>query len=190
MVEAKIKFKRQAGDLEYKEKAVKAQINDIYQELEQIVQEKQKEIEKNLLKYDQSTQALLQSIPGLGPITAASLISEVTDINKFKEPKHLVAFCGIDPRVHESGESIKGKGYITKRGNKILRTILYNAVSVAVLHSNVFQDFFQKKRSEGKPYRVALIATMRKMVHVIHAVWTNNRPFIDKRNLVNPQLGA
>jgi len=43
----------------------------------------------------------------------------------------------------------------------------------------MFQRFFQKKRSEGKPYRVALVATMRKMAHVIHAVWTNNTPYQD-----------
>jgi len=56
---------------------------------------------------------------------------------------------------------------------------LYNAASVAVLRPNLFQRFFQKKRSEGKQYRVALVATMNKMTHVIHSVWTNHQPFVD-----------
>lgn len=99
------------------------------------------------------------------------------DINRFKKPEQLVAYAGLDPRVFESGESVRGKGYITKRGNKILRTRLYNAASVAVLHDNMFKTFFQKKRSEGKPYKVALVAAMRKMTHVIHAVWTRGTPF-------------
>ncbi|MDP2691084.1 MAG: IS110 family transposase, partial [bacterium] len=43
---------------------------------------------------------------------------------------------------------------------------------------NLFHEFFQKKRSEGKPYRVALCAVMRKMVHVIYAVWTRGTPFV------------
>jgi hypothetical protein len=58
---------------------------------------------------------------------------------------------------------------------------LYNAASVAVLHDNLFRDYFQRKKSEGKPYRVALVATMNKMTHVIHSVWTSGRPFEDQR---------
>jgi len=52
-------------------------------------------------------------------------------------------------------------------------------VPVVVLHSNLFQRFLQKKRAEGKPYKVALIAAMHKMVHVIHSVWINSKPFVD-----------
>jgi len=176
----KNRLKRQKEDIAYKEKAVQAKINNIYQELYLLLDQKQKQIEKELKKYDQPIQKLLQSIPGIGPVTAASFVSEVGDIRKFECPKRLVAYCGIDPRVHESGTSIKGKGYITKRGSKILRTILFNAASVAVLHDNMFRYYFQKKISEGKPYRVALIATMRKMLHVIHAVWSRGAPFVNK----------
>jgi len=50
---------------------------------------------------------------------------------------------------------------------------------VAVLHPNLFQNFFQKKRDEGKPYKVALVATMHKMVNVIYSDWINNKPFVD-----------
>ena len=181
----KIQIHRQGQDIKLKQIAIKAKINSIYQEMERMIDKKIKNIEKQLKGYDQATQTLLQTIPGVGPITAASFVSEITDIKRFKYPKHLTAYTGIDPRVHESGTSIKGYGYISKRGNKILRTILYNAASVAVLHDNQFQRFFQKKRSEGKAYRVALIATMRKMVHVIHAVWTNNTPYQDDYHQCN-----
>ena len=47
-------------------------------------------------------------------------------------------------------------------------------------HRTYNKIFFDKKRSEGKPYRVALIAVMRKMVHVVYSVWTNNMPFEEK----------
>lgn len=179
----KIQLKRQDQDIKLKEQALKAKLNPIYAKLEQQVETQIKKIENQLKQFDQPTQRLLETIPGVGPITAASFISEITDINKFKHPQYLTAYIGIDPRVHQSGTSIKGKGYITKRGNKILRTILFNAASVAVLHPNMFQRFFQKKRSEGKPYRVALVATMRKMAHIIHAVWTNNTPYRDDYHL-------
>jgi transposase len=177
LVSAKLKIDRQQADIRHKEKCLKQNINPIYQELARILKEKIAEIEKDLKLYRPGEQKLLQSIPGVGPITAASFISEVGDISRFKKPEQLVAYAGIDPRVFESGESVRGKGYISKRGNKILRIRLYNAASAAVLRDNMFKTFFQKKRSEGKPYKVALVAAMRKMAHVIHAVWTRGTPF-------------
>lgn len=173
------KNKRQQEDINYKEDCLKTKFNPIYQEIGSILSQKIKGLEKELKTFNKPEQKLLQTIPGVGPITAVSFIAEINDIKRFKYSKQLVAFVGLDSRVHQSGTSIRGKGYISKRGNKILRTRLYNAASVAVLHPNLFRTFFQKKRGEGKPYKVAMVATMHKMVNVIHSVWTNNQPFVD-----------
>lgn len=173
------KNKRQREDVKYKEDCLKIKLNPVYQEIQSVLSQKIKELEKQLKGFRKDEQKLLQTIPGVGPITAVSFIAEVRDIGRFKQSKQLTAYIGLDSRVHQSGTSVHGKGYISKRGNKILRTRLYNAASVAVLHPNLFQRFFQKKRSEGKPYKVALVAAMHKMVHVIHSVWTHNRPFVD-----------
>jgi len=74
-------------------------------------------------------------IPGIGALSAAALAAYVGDINRFSSPEKLVAYVGayvgIDCRVHESGASIHGKGYITKRGNTYLRHILFNAAFIA-----------------------------------------------------------
>lgn len=176
-----LKVKRQQADVEYKEDCLKVKIDSVYAELGETLREKAKELEKQLRGFRKEEQKLLQTIPGVGPITAVSFIAEVADIRRFSRAKKLVAFIGLDSRVHQSGTSIHGKGYISKRGNKILRTRLYNAASVAVLHDNQFKIFFQKKRSEGKPYRVALVATMNKMARVIHAVWTSQTPYREQR---------
>lgn len=173
------KNKRQQEDVHYKEDCLKIKFNSVYQEIGAILSQKIKELEKQLKTFRPKEQKLLQTIPGIGPITAMSFIAEIWNIKRFKQSKQLVAFVGLDSRVHQSGTSVRGKGYISKRGNKILRTRLYNAASVAVLHPNLFQRFFQKKRGEGKPYKVALVATMHKMTNVIHSVWTNNTPFTD-----------
>ena len=178
LVFSKLKFTRQQDDIRLKEKCLKQSISSVYTEIINVLEEKINLLKADLRLYRPKEQYLLESIPGIGPITAASFISEVGDINRFKKPEQLVAYAGIDPRVHQSGISVNGKGYISKRGNKILRTRLFNAASVAVLHDNLFKTFFQKKRAEGKPYRVALVATMRKMTHVIHAVWTRGTPFV------------
>lgn len=176
-----LKVKRQQEDVEYKEDCLKVKIWSVYDEIRIMLREKAKELEKELKKFRPEEQKLLQSIPGVGPLTAVSFISEIVKIERFEKAKRLAAFIGLDSRVHQSGTSVNGKGYISKRGSKILRTRLYNAASVAVLHDNLFRDFFRKKRSEGKPYRVALVAVMNKMAHVIHSVWTSGRPFEDQR---------
>ncbi len=157
-------------------------ISTLNQELYDFLNQKIKGLDVILRQYESKTQKLLQTIPGVGPQTAVTFLSEVGDINRFPDAQKLTAWVGLDPRVHQSGTSINGKGYITKRGNKLLRTRLFNASSVAVIHPpNIFYDFFQKKLSEGKPYRVALCAVMRKMVHVIHAVWSRKTPFIKEK---------
>ena len=162
-----------------RERYLNVKITALDKDLYDFLDERIKTLDAELRTYESSTQKLLQSIPGVGPQTAVTCLSEVGDIRRFPDGQKLTAWVGLDPRVHQSGTSINGKGYITKRGNKLLRTRLFNAASVAVLHENMFQKFFLQKRSEGKAYRVALCAVMRKMVHVIHAVWTRGTPFIN-----------
>ncbi len=172
---------RKQDCVKYKEENLGVTISKSNARLIKVVDLEIKQLEKELKEFRKDEQELLQSIFGVGPITAVSFISEINDVSRFSHPKKMVAYIGLDSRVHLSGTSIHGKGYISKRGNKILRTRLYNACSVAVLHDNVFRDFFQSKRSESKPYKVALCATMNKMAHVIYAVWKSGVPFEDKR---------
>jgi transposase len=173
----KRKVKRKQTDIQYKEAIINTPITNVNQEITDLLKEKMQEIDKQLKHHRKEEQTLLQSIPGLGPATATTLIAEITDIHRFPSPKQFTAFLGLDPRTHQSGTSINGKGYITKRGNKILRTLFYNCTSVAIQRPNIFQDFYQKKVSEGKPKMVALIATTHKMTKVAYAVWKTNIPF-------------
>jgi len=169
------------ADVQEREKYLNISITSVNQDLYDFLDNKIKLLDIVLRKYESKTQKLLQTIPGVGPQTAVTCVSEIGDINRFPDAQKLTAWLGLDPRVHQSGTSINGKGYITKRGNKLLRTRLFNAASVAVVHPpNIFYEFHQKKLSEGKPYRVALCAVMHKMVHVIHAVWRNEAPFVNK----------
>lgn len=164
-----------------REDYLKTSITPLNKELYSFLNQKIKNLDAELRRYNAKTQKLLQTIPGIGPQTAVTFLSEVGDITRFPSSQKLTAWIGLDPRVHQSGTSIKGKEYISKRGNKLLRTRLFNAASVAVIHPpNIFADFFRKKRAEGKSYRVALIATMHKMVHVVYAVWTKNTPFVNQ----------
>jgi transposase len=104
----------------------------------------------------------------------------VGDIDRFSSPRKLVAYCGMACRVHESGTSIKGKGFLTKRGHAPLRKVLFNAAFIATRHNPECKAFFEKKRKEGKHYFVALCAVERKLIHQVYAVWKRGTPYEKK----------
>lgn len=134
-------------------------------------------IEAHFLTYAPATQYLLRSIPGIGPISAASLVAHVGDIHRFSSPEKFVAYVGLDCRVHQSGSSIKGRGSISKRGNRQLRTVLFNAAFIARQANPDLKVYFDKKVAEGKHYLSATTAVERKLLHLIFAVWTRGTPF-------------
>lgn len=181
LAQLKRTLQERQNNIIYKEACIGQAVYSVNYQIYSLVKQKMKDIEKELKIYRKEEQTLLQSIPGIGPLTAAAFIAEVQEIKRFKKPRKLIGFIGTDPIVTQSGSSIDRYRRISKRGNKILRTRLYNAASVAILHNNQFRDYFQKKKSQGKPYRVALVATMNKMARVIHAVWTRGTPYVEKR---------
>jgi len=69
---------------------------------------------------------LLKTIPGIGNKLAAALIAEIGDAEQFENPKQLVAYAGLDPSVHSSGQFVTSSTRITKRGSKRLRRALYS----------------------------------------------------------------
>lgn len=142
------------------------------------VQEQITAVEKQLSTYAPDTQKLLRTIPGIGPVAAATLVAMVGDISRFPNRDTLVAFVGIDPRVHDSGTSIHGKRYITKRGNKTLRHVLHQCAFVAAQRDPVFTRYYRKKKAEGKHHMAIIIALERKLCARIFAVWTRGTPFV------------
>lgn len=124
---------------------------------------------------------IIQSIPGIGETIAATIISEIGEIERFNHPKKLVAFAGVDPSVHSSGKFTATINRITKRGSSRLRHALYLAVlcSLRKTGSKRLQTFYKAKREEGKAHKVALVACINKMVHWIYAVLNNHEPFVD-----------
>ena len=160
-----------------REKAAGVTFNDTFTGTLKLLKYEMKEIEKQFSKYAAGTQKLLRSIPGVGVVTAAALVAYIGDINRFSSPEKLVAYIGLDCRVHESGTSIHGKGYITKRGNRYLRYMLFNAAFIARRKNPDLKNYHEKKMSEGKHYFSALCAVERKLVHLIYAVWKRGTPY-------------
>jgi transposase len=122
---------------------------------------------------------ILTSIPGVGTKIAATLISEIGDITQFSHPKKLVAYAGIDPRVFQSGKFTATINRITKRGSTKLRQTLYTAVQCGLTNNrNVkIREYYDKKRSEGKPHKVAIIACANKLLHWIYAILKHKQKY-------------
>lgn len=116
------------------------------------------------------------SIPGIGEITCASIISEFGDISKFSSPNQMLSFAGLEPSVIESG-TMSSKGKMVKRGSGHLRYNLMNAAMMVITHSHTFYDYYYKKRTEGKCHRVALSHVCKKLVRVIYTLKTKNVQF-------------
>ena len=124
---------------------------------------------------------IIQSIPGIGEKIAATIISEIGEIDRFNHPKKLVAFAGVDPSVHSSGKFTATINRITKRGSSRLRHALYMAVLCGIRGSRnkKLKEFYDRKREEGKPFKVAMIACINKLIHWIYALLKRKETFLD-----------
>lgn len=162
---------------EYKQQATNMPLYESFTTVVQTCSNEIVKLDKKMSTYAKPTQQLLQSIPGIGKTSASALVAHIGDITRFSSPEKLTAYIGMDCRVHESGTSIHGKGYISKRGNKYLRSLLFNAAFIARQHNPDLKRFFELKVGEGKHYFVALCAVERKLIHLIYAVWKRGTPF-------------
>lgn len=119
----------------------------------------------------------LLSIPGLGIISAASLVAEIGDINKFASPKKLVAHLGVCPKETQSGKYRNPNPRMSKMGNARLRAVLYRVCISAVRCNPIIKKFYLRLLDKGKAKRLALCACMRKMIHLFWAIWRYQRTF-------------
>ena len=132
---------------------------------------------------DQQLLDLLRSIPGIGQMLAPIFVGEIGSIDRFADPKKLTAFAGLDPRVKQSGISLKSNTHITKRGSPFLRRAAFIAASVAQRHDLEMKSYYVKKRSEGKRYREATVANARHILNRIYAVWKRGTPYVKKQEM-------
>ncbi len=122
----------------------------------------------------------LQSIPGVGPATAATLMAEIGDIWRFDDVDQLLAYAGVHPREASSGQ--KGSNpetswHMAKTGNAHLRTAVYRMALVGTRHNPVIAAHYQRKREAGKSKMNALGHCMSKSLSLVWGVWRNGQPF-------------
>lgn len=116
------------------------------------------------------------SIPGVGLMSAASIIAEFGDLSRFANADKMLAYAGLDCGRSQSGTA-DYKGKMVKHGSSYLRQALMNVAETMMIHAPVFYDFYHKKRDEGKPHRVALSHLARKLVRLIYKLETSHTRF-------------
>jgi transposase len=163
---------RQAEDL------AESQLRSIFDYLA-TVRQQIADIEKQLDERAEQLDSPLFSLGLSGPLVAA-IHAETDPIGDFTRPEQYVAYAGLDPSLHESGDTIQWRGKISKRGSPLLRHALFLAAFVVYRHHDYFRRIYRKHRSRGKKHRNALVIVARRLARVIWRLLTDGRPFTQR----------
>ena len=152
---------------EYRQKLEKSGIPDEYK----------KKLEKEISRLFQSFDTTVTTIPGVGPIIGAVILSEVGDISRFSSADKLAAYIGVDPSVNQSGEFQAAHAHMSKRGSPYLRRCIWMASQVAVQRDPMFRAYYEKKTAEGLKYMTIIGHVTRKMTAVIFAILRDHKVY-------------
>jgi transposase len=117
---------------------------------------------------------LLQSVPGVGPVLATTLIAELPELGRLNR-KQIATLVGVAPLNCESG-ILRGRR-IVWGGRAQVRAVLWMGTLVAVQHNPVFRQFYTRLVAAGKPKKVALTACMHKLLTVLNALLRQRAPW-------------
>jgi hypothetical protein len=125
----------------------------------------------------------LDSITGIGEVTAAVLTAKIVSIQRFDRPEQLVGYFGIFPEEKSSGIGPDGsphprrKTRMSKKGNDLVRHYLFTASMSAVQFNPAVRALYRRLRARGTTGKAALGHAMRKLLHLAFAVWKSGKPF-------------
>jgi transposase len=137
------------------------QIRELEQELEEVIKQ-DTEWATSIVR--------LQTIPGVGLITATCLVVETLNFTACLNVEAATAYAGLAPYPRESGSSVRGRPRLGRTGNARLRSALYMATLSAARHNPVVRAVYQRLRAAGKPMKVARCAAARKLLHLAWAL--------------------
>lgn len=123
------------------------------------------------------TVAKLQTVPGIGLLTALWLVVTTLNFTLCSSAEQAAAYAGLAPMPRESGTSVHKRPCIGHTGNGRLRTALYLATLSATRYNPIIKPFYDRLRAAGKPVKVARCAAARKLLHLAFAIGTNLEDF-------------
>lgn len=118
--------------------------------------------------------AIIQSMPGFGPVLGASLLVSANDLRAFPSPGHLAAAAGLVPVPNDSGRR-SGNLHRPQRYSRPLRHVFYLSAQTAMMRPGPNRDYYLKKRAHGATHSQAVIALARRRIDVLWALLRENR---------------
>ena len=162
--------------IKFAQDAFKFQLKQLIKQV-LFIEDQIKDLDSEIEIYYNQFDSHLESIPGIGKVTTAIILSEIGDVTRFKSAKALVAYAGIDPTVKQSGQFLANNNKMSKRGSPYLRRALFLSASTCTLHESPLNDYYFKKRSEGKHHLTAVGAVAHKLTHIIFAILRDNKDY-------------
>jgi transposase len=147
------------------------------------INKQEKEIKKELNDWVNSDEAVktkiknIQTIPGIGQLTAVTIMAETNGFELIKNKKQLTSYAGFDVKEKQSGTSVKGKPKISKRGNKHLRKCMHLPSLSAVKYIEAYKDLYTRIVSKSGIKMKGLIAVQRKLLELVYVLHKNNTVF-------------
>lgn len=135
------------------------------------------ELDRRIDEMMKEVDSPISTIPGIGKVLAAMIISETGNIARFKNSDKLVAYAGISPTIYQSGQYKAPNARMEKRGSRQLRYAIMQAAEHAARHCDYFARQMQKKQAEGKSYRVCISHIARNLIRLIYRMETTGEAY-------------
>ncbi|MBK6543281.1 MAG: IS110 family transposase [Flavobacteriales bacterium] len=121
---------------------------------------------------------LLLSVDGVGPVLAAHLLACTEGFTRFATARRLACQAGVAPYEHSSGSSIHGRTRVSPQADRVLKTLLHMAALGVIARAGELQDYYKRKRAEGKAPMLVINAVRCKILHRLFAVVQRGTPFV------------
>jgi transposase len=133
-----------------------------------------------LVKADERSKELVQllcSLPGVGVLTAATVLGETNGFDLIRNKRQLTSYAGLDVKEKQSGTSVKGKPKISKKGNRFLRKALHLPALTAIRHDERFKAIFARLVSRHGIKMKAVVAVQRKLLEMMYTLYKTNKKY-------------
>jgi transposase len=142
-----------------------------------LVEAQLKDVETHISETFFSLDSVISTVPGIGAMNGAMILSEIGDITRFSNPNQLIAFAGLDPTVSQSGNFRAKTTRMSKRGSGFLRYALVNAAWNVSRNNDTFGTYYSQKLAQKGRHYAALGHVAGKLTRVIFSMLKNNMAF-------------
>lgn len=163
-------------------------IRNIHQDLIDTIQDKMEQVkiaisEQIKKQTDYNHYRNLQTIPSIGKDTALVLYAQLTE-KHFKTANQFVSYAGLSPAIIQSGTSVRGRGRLSRYGNRRLKSTLYMP-ALCAYRFNAFPKLINNLKKAGKPKMVIIVAIMRKLAKLAYYIVKTGQPYDAERHRLN-----